>query len=316
MKNSVEKCNGDNAHGMIADLKALAGTMRLQFLVLTPAVMLLGLATAYWKERDQVSLPLFFLALAGGICAHISVNALNEYSDFNTGLDSHTKRTPFSGGSGSLQARPDLADNALRLGVAAALFTVATGLFFAMQRGWGLLPLIIAGILVVSAYTPLLTHNPLACLAAPGLGFGILVMGTHFVLTGHYDMTGFTASMVVFFLVNDLLLLNQFPDVEADRITGRLHFPIAIGRKKSAWIYTIQLGLAYLVIIAGVTAGWLPSMGLLGLVTIPVAVSTAKGAVKYADDMDRLLPYLGKNVFINLATPVLLATGLILDAVI
>ena len=48
-------------------------------------------------------LPLI-LALAGGLLAHISVNALNEYLDFTSGLDLTTLRTPFSGGSGTLPA--------------------------------------------------------------------------------------------------------------------------------------------------------------------------------------------------------------------
>lgn len=41
-----------------------------------------------------------------------------------------------------------------------------------------------------------------------------MVMGTHFALTGEYSATAGLASLVPFFLVSDLLLLNQFPDVE------------------------------------------------------------------------------------------------------
>jgi 1,4-dihydroxy-2-naphthoate octaprenyltransferase len=35
---------------------------------------------------------------------HVAVNALNEASDYKTGIDFNTERTPFSGGSGTLPA--------------------------------------------------------------------------------------------------------------------------------------------------------------------------------------------------------------------
>ena len=294
-------------------LKTLAGTMRLPFLLLTPSVMLLGLATAFWENGGRVNLADFLIALLAGTAAHVSVNALNEYSDFKTGLDSHTKRTPFSGGSGALQERPELSWIALATGIAGALVVAGAGIYFISREGWQLLPLLAAGLLVVTAYTPLLTHAPMACLVAPGLGFGtILVTGTHFVLTGHYSMSALWASLVPFFLVNDLLLLNQFPDVEADKKVGRRHFPLAIGRRKSAEIYVFQLMLAYLAIAGGIILGLFPWQCVLGLLTLPLAVKAAKGARQHADDMKNLVPVLGKNVLINLLTPVLVAAGMAL----
>jgi len=45
------------------------------------------------------------------------------------------------------------------------------------------------------------------------------------------------ASLVPFFLVSDLLLLNQFPDAAADERVGRKHIPILIGRRASSFIH-------------------------------------------------------------------------------
>ena len=73
----------------------------------------------------------------------------------------------------------------------------------------------LAGLLLVFGYTIWFTRDPYLCLIAPGLGFGpFMVMGTHFVLTGNYAWTAFIASLIPFFLVSNLLLLNQFPDVD------------------------------------------------------------------------------------------------------
>ncbi len=40
-----------------------------------------------------------------------------------------------------------------------------------------------------------------------------------------------------FFLVSNLLLLNQFPDLEADRSAGRRHLPIVLGRPSSSQVF-------------------------------------------------------------------------------
>jgi 1,4-dihydroxy-2-naphthoate octaprenyltransferase len=271
---------------------------------------LLGLSTAVW-ESGSVNALHFILALVGAIAAHISVNAFNEYFDFKSGLDAKTERTPFSGGSGTLPMKPELEVDALLTALSTFIITALIGLFFLFQRGMGLLPVGILGLLVIFAYTPWVTHNPLMCLVSPGLGFGtLMVMGTHFVLTGHYSWTAFIASLVPFFLVSDLLLLNQFPDVEADKSIGRRHFPILIGNKASSIIYGAFLLLTYASIIFGTCFKFLPRFSLLGLITLVFAVPAFIGAYRYSNDIKKLIRFMGMNVVINIVTPVLVAVGL------
>jgi 1,4-dihydroxy-2-naphthoate octaprenyltransferase len=251
------------------------------------------------------------LVFIGAISAHVSVNALNEYSDFKSGLDARTRRTPFSGGSGTLPANPALEGHALRIGLIALALTALIGLYFLFARGWALLPLGLLGLVVIFGYTPWLAHNYLFCLIAPGLGFGtFIVMGTHFVLTGEYSWTAFFASLVPFFLVNNLLLLNQFPDVEADRSIGRRNLPIVFGKKSSSLVYGLFLLLAFLSIILGVLLDYLPGTALIGLGAILLAVPAGLGAYRYAEDTEKLMPSLGQNVLINILMPVLVAIGL------
>jgi 1,4-dihydroxy-2-naphthoate octaprenyltransferase len=292
------------------DLQKLLGPMRLPFLILTPACYSLGLAAAVWTSGG-VEPSHALLAFLGAIAAHISVNALNEYFDFKSGLDATTRRTPFSGGSGTLQENPELSPQALATGLIAMAITALIGLYFLSLRGSSLLPLGLLGLLVILAYTPMLTHNPILCLITPGTGFGLLmVMGTNFALTGEYTWTAFIASLVPFFLVNNLLLLNQFPDVEADQAVGRRHLPIIIGRKASSVIYGIFLLGAYMAIVMGVWLEYLPITSLLGLGTLLLAVPALRGAIRYAEDIPNLIPSLGQNVLINILTPVLVAIGL------
>jgi len=293
------------------DLKYLLGPMRLPFLILAPACVLLGLATAVWAS-GPVSILYSLLALVGAIAAHISVNALNEYFDYRSGLDSKTERTPFSGGSGTLQERPAMARGALSTGLVALAVSGLIGVYFLRVRGLGLLPLALLGVLVILTYTPWLARTPVVCLIAPGLGFGpLMVLGTHWVLTGQYSLVALAASLVPFFLVSDLLLLNQFPDVEADRSVGRRNLPIVLGKRTSSIIYVAFLLLAYLSIGLGVYLEYLPTASLVGLGTLVVAVPTAIGAYRHAEDTKSLVPSMGLNVVITVVTPVLVAIGLL-----
>ncbi|MEW6613904.1 MAG: prenyltransferase [Thermodesulfobacteriota bacterium] len=295
---------------MMKEPKYLLGPMRFPFLILTPACVFLGFGTAIWRTHE-VNIFYLVLALVGAVCAHISVNALNEYFDFRSGLDFKTERTPFSGGSGTLPEKPDMARSALKTGLITFTITGMIGVYFVYIRGLLLLPLGILGLITIFTYTIWITRYPILCLIAPGLGFGtFMVMGTDFVLTGQYSWTAFIASLVPFFLVSDLLLLNQFPDTEADQSIGRKHFPILVGRQTSSLIYGIFLLSAYLSIIFGVNLGYLPKISLVGLATIVIAVPAFVGAFRHAEDIKKLTPYMGLNVIINIATPVLVATGL------
>lgn len=204
-----------------------------------------------------------------------------------------------------------MARPALYTGLAAAAVVALIGVYFLSVRGWSLLPLGLLGLLVIFIYTPWLAHSPVLCLIAPGLGFGpLIVMGTDLVLTGQYSWPAFIASLVPFFLVNDLLLLNQFPDVDADRSTGRRNLPIVLGRQASSIVYGAFLLLAYLSIVVGVGLRLLPPASLIGLVTLLLAVRAFAGARQHAEDTQQLMPALGQNVIINLLTPVLVAIGL------
>jgi 1,4-dihydroxy-2-naphthoate octaprenyltransferase len=275
---------------------------------------MLGAATAAWSGAE-IDLHYLALAFVGAVASHISVNALNEYHDFTSGLDFNTQPTPFSGGSGTLPKNPDKAHVALITGLISLVVIVIVGIYFLSVRGLWLLPVGLLGIVTIVAYTKWITKNPFFCLIAPGLGFGpLMVMGTDFALSGSYSWASFVASLVPFFLVSNLLLLNQFPDVEADKGVGRHHFPIAIGRESSVRLYVMFLVGAYLAIIFGYITGSLPLTGFLALGSIVIAVPTVKGVARFANDVDRLIPYMGRNVVIIILTPVLLAIGLFISS--
>ncbi len=285
-------------------------TSRPNFLLLTPACVSLGVTTA-WVSGARINGIDLTLVCLGALAAHVSVNVLNEYADFRQGVDSQTRQTPFSGGSGYLPSRPEAAPRVLAFGLVSLTVTVLIGLHFVLSLGSDLLPLALLGIVVVAAYTPWITRQIWLSLIAPGLGFGpLMVVGVNWVLTQQYQAPAFAASLVPFFLVNNLLLLNQFPDLEADRGAGRKNLPICYGTRKAAVVYAVAQGLAYAALSASVIIGVLPLTSLLGLLMLPFAGWAAYKVLQRHDRLDALMPALKLNVAVNLGTPILMAIGI------
>ncbi|MGI6547422.1 MAG: prenyltransferase [Bacillota bacterium] len=283
---------------------------RPQFLILTPICVAVGAAAAHW-QAGHINLLYLAIAMVGGIAAHTAVNVLNDYHDFKSGLDFKTPKTPFSGGSGMLprQEMPALA--ALIFGLLALAVTIAVGIFFFVLHGWGVFLILIPGVLLVVSYTEWITRRPLLCLLAPGLGFGpCMVLGTYFALQGRFDGVALAASIVPGFLVSNLLLLNQFPDAEADRTVGRRHLPILIGKRNSAIVYAVFALSTYLWLIIGTILGFFPPFALLALLPIPIVLRTIWGIWQSLDEEEAIIPFLGQNVVVTLLTPLLLAIGL------
>jgi 1,4-dihydroxy-2-naphthoate octaprenyltransferase len=240
---------------------------------------------------------------------------LNEYFDFKNGLDLKTTKTPFSGGSGVLVEYPEYAAAALTIGIATLSLSVVCGMILIFTAGSGLLPLGLLGTLIVATYTPWINRHALLCLIAPGLAFGpIMVIGTHYALTGGFSLIPIWVSLVPFFLVSNLLLLNQFPDIEADREVGRRHLPIKFGRKASGLVFGVFFLLTYLVILLAVLVNTFSVWALLGMITLPVALFIFVRVRSSAEIIDKLVPVMGLNVVLVLSTPLFLGAGIYFGA--
>ena len=136
------------------------------------------------------------------------------------------------------------------------------------------------------------------------------VIGAYFVQTGEYNWPLVVASVPSFILVHNLLLINEFPDVEADRKGGRRTLPIAIGEAGASRFYSAMTILVYLWVIGWVIAGIMPIYCLIALLTFPFALKAIRGSMQY-QDMNKLVPALANNVMVVLITQLLLGVGYI-----
>lgn len=296
----------------MGNLKIWFMQTRPSFLLLVPVCVFSGVAVSLFE--GHAFRPLYFaLAFVGALFAHIAVNVLNEYSDYKTGIDFNTKPTPFSGGSKILVSGKLNLKKVLIFGLICLAITVAIGIYFITVYKWTIVPVGVIGVLIVFLYTPYLTKlSGITEIVGPGLGFGLMVLGTYVTQTGGYSAGAAVVTVVDGLLIADLLLINEFPDVEADKAAGRKHLPIILGKTKAGIIYSVLLMGAYITIIAGAAAGVLPWLALLGLLTLPLGFKAMLGAVKYNNDMSKLVPALGMDVITVLVTPLLMSIGIVI----
>ena len=296
---------------MTQKLKILFLETRPQFLLLSVVLVLLGTAIS-WNEGYFDGLK-FILTALGLLLAHASVNILNDYFDYKSGIDLHTNRTPFSGGSGILVKGLLKPKSVYWFGIICLLSALPIGIYLTVISGWELLPLILLGGLAIYFYTSYLTKWLIGEFWA-GLGLGILpVMGIYFVQTTNYSLEALIASLAPGILTTNLLFLNEFPDTEADRKGGRYHLVIALGTRKASRLYAGLMGLTYVCIVAGVISGFMPPLSLIALLSTPFALKAVCTALQHHDKVQNLIPALKANVITVLATDALLALAYFLS---
>lgn len=293
----------------MADLKALLGVARAPFLLLPVTLVASGTAAAAfaggWDALHSLT------ALVGLVALHVAVNAFNEASDYRTGIDLNTRRTPFTGGSGTLPSGAATPRFAVVVAVAGSLVGLAVGLYFFRLYGSRFLPFLLLGALAVLAYSDLLGRIGLGE-AFAGLGLGALpVLGAALVQHGEIGPAAVAAAVPAFLMTFDLLLLNEFPDEQADRGGGRRHLVLLLGRRGAAIVYAVAALGVPLSIAVAVGTGVLPWPCLVALVP-SLALAKPLGWAFRRPEQPVPIPALGANVAWNLATNTALAVGLVL----
>ena len=289
------------------------GVARAPFLLLPFTLVAAGAsAAAYggtfgWRPT--------LLALVGLVLLHAAVNALNEASDMATGIDLHTTRTPFSGGSGTLPAGR-LSVRATRIfAYSSALIGGLIGGWFALRLGPMFALLMAVGAACVLFYSDVFARAGLGEVFA-GLGLGALpVWGAAWVQGPPPGPGALWAGVPAFLMTFNLLLLNEFPDEEADRAGGRRNLVLLLGRKGAALVYAAAALLTPAAIVAAVVLDALPPQALAA--TVPSLLLAAPLRWALGDTREPVpIPALGLNVAWNLATNSILAAALVVALVI
>jgi 1,4-dihydroxy-2-naphthoate octaprenyltransferase len=281
--------------------------IRGPFLLLAVVLVFIGISVAHYLGYSN-SFHAFLLVL-GILLTHVSVNLFNELSDYKTGIDRMTRPTPFSGGSGMLQAHLTQYREVERVAYSGLFIAFVIGLYFCFKITWWIFPFMAAGGLAIRFYTSHLARwmigEPIA-----GITLGsFVVMGVVLVLTGKLTFSTVCISVPPGLLTLQLLFLNEFPDAEADESGGRHHWVIHFGRKTSGIIYISILIVIYLNLFLLPSIASAPGLSRIALATLPIAVAAAVQVYIYNGAPEKLVSALGLNVITVLVTDFLLGLG-------
>lgn len=304
-------------------IKLWLAEMRAPFLILAVLLVAIGLAFG-WKYHPPGTTfnPVYAaLLLIGVVSSHISVNLFNEYSDNKTRIDHNTPRTPFSGGSGVLSSGLLSSASVFKAAVITLVIALAIGIYFAVTVHWFIFLLAGSGAFSILFYTPFLAKLQLGELFS-GLTLGtFVVLGSYVVMTASpgmaltelFPIDVLLMSIPPGILTALLLLINEFPDMEADKQGGRNHLVIWLGRKKAAYVYVSGMVATFGVIIGAALFNVVSPWFMLALTPIPFAYKASLGALRHGHDTPKLIPALGMNVLTVLSTDLFIAIAVLME---
>lgn len=280
----------------------IALTLRMTrpaFLLLTVVACLLGTATAA-ACGCGLSLPLALGATLLAVLAHAAGNVLNDLHDARNGADAanRTGIFPFTGGSRLIQNGIVSERQTADLAHALLWFLVPAGLLLAVKAGGGVIVLGMAGLFLGWAYSA-----PPLKLMSRGLGeftvalvWFLVVVGADYVQRRQFFPIPASVALDFALLVAALLLINGFPDADADAQVGKRTLVVRLGPAGACVLYWSLVLSAHLWLVASV---WLlvpPRQALWGLVSLPFSLAAAGWLTLHVHQPQRLKPALALTV--------------------
>jgi 1,4-dihydroxy-2-naphthoate octaprenyltransferase len=143
-----------------------------------------------------------------------------------------------------------------------------------------------------------------------GVNFGaLLTLGSYYVQTLTVTPEPLIASIPVSLLITAVLYVNEFPDYNADRLSGKNTLVVRLSRAKAAYGYALIVLSAYAFICLNVVYGVTPQYTLLALIPLPLALEAIRRAFRYHSDYHKLAPANALTIVFHFLTSLLLSCG-------
>lgn len=223
--------------------------MRLRTLPVSVSGVIAALAYAIMGGTFKAAPAILCLIFA--VLAQIASNFANEYYDFRAGLDAPGREGPRRG-----VTEGDITPHAMLVATFGTLgLACLVGLSLIYWGGWWLIAAgitIAVGVLIYSTGPYPLSHHALGELAVIAF-FGIIPVNLTFYLqSGVWDMTVFFGSLSIGLMGANVLIINNYRDIEDDRSVGKTTLAVLVGRPVTSFLYLMNGWVA----IALVTPVW------------------------------------------------------------
>lgn len=297
-------------------IKLWVQATRAPFFTATIIPILLGSMLA-WVRFDTFNVVFLLIALVAGVLLHAGTNLINDYFDHLSGADEVNRFfSPFNGGSRVIQEglmTPSMVKKSAFL-----FFSVGASLGLLLEflvGGWVIFTILVLGLFLAIFYTaaPIRTaHHGLGEFTV-FVGYGpLLVLVSWFAQSHSYDLVfPLFWSVIPGILVGQILLINEFPDVDADAYADKRTMVVRLSKKTSMYFFHFNIVLVYVWLIFGSIFYWDQAiLALLALASIPIALK-ALGNLRanYQSNTD-ILPTNALTVQLHLAIGVLMIFGL------
>jgi len=289
--------------------------MRLPFLSATIMPILVGAAVAKFMGY-AVDWSWLGITLLGGALLHVGTNTSNDYFDYLSGTDNlnyNYSNKGLNGGSRGIQMGLITPNGVRNLTIVIFALSVLVGIPLIQKAGISVLWLGLIGFLSGLFYTA----PPFRFSSRKGLGelliglnFGpLMVAGSTLVQTGELLPEAFLAGIPLGFLIAAVVYINEFPDHDSDKATGKNTLIVVFGPEKARVGYVALVSGAFLSIVLLVLNGTFPSLVLITLLASYFGLTSIQTLYKYYND--RLLePANWGTIVMHSLTGVLLFIGL------
>lgn len=221
-----------------------------------------------WTETSQFSWVTAIAALLGALLIQIGTNLHNDAADFERGADTKDRMGPARATAEGWFTATEVKQAAyLSFGTAFLI-----GIYLAWIGGWPIIALGLISLTAGYAYTG--GPKPIAYSASGELFvflfFGLAaVMGSYYIQTLTLSLNAFAAACAVGFLAAAVLLVNNYRDLDTDRIVHKLTLVFHLGRGRARILYGVLMLTPFLLPLTlsrGTLGIWLP------LIALPRAV--------------------------------------------
>ena len=277
--------------------------IRVRFLLASIIAVSVGLALNWWQNSsfDAFDAALTF---AGVMALHASVDLLNDFWDFKRGIDTTTKRTKMSGGTGVLPEGLLKPKSVYRAGVAFLIIGAAIGGYFVFTDGFTIAVILGFAILSIYFYSTKIVDSGLGEFFVAVKG-SMIVIGTVFIQSGEITFESILAGIIVGSLSSLVLFIASFPDHDADKSKGRKTLVIVVGKQNAVKLFWIFPLISYCAILIGVALELFPIISLISFVGIPLMIKSGFGLMKNYDSVDELFPYMSSTLMFSRITGIL-----------
>ena len=285
--------------------------IRVRFLLASVIAVSAALSLNWWLNS---SIDIFdaVLTFAGVMALHASVDLLNDFWDFKRGIDTITKRTKMSGGTGVLPEGLLEPSTVYRAGILFLIIGSLIGTYFVFTDGITIAVILGFAILSIYFYSTKIVDSGLGEFFVAVKG-SMIVIGTFFIQSGQITMESILAGIVVGVLSSMVLFIVSFPDHDADKSKGRKSLVISVGKRKAAKLFWIFPIISYSAILGGVSVGLFPEFSLISFLSIPLMIKSGRGLQKNYDSVDDLVPFMSSTLMFSRLTGILFVAGFLIS---